>query len=292
MQRTKYDIWVGLFVMLGVMSIVFLALKVGNLVNLSFDKTYAFNAQFSNIGGVTTGSPVKSAGVVVGRVRRIVLDNQTNKAVATLEMRSGYDFAVDSTFRIVTSGLLGEEYIAISPGVENITLEQAVEQNAGNLLVTRTQPSIALGDLLAQILPGSDGNQPLTGRTYRVDARFGNIGTIRAGATVKSSGVLVGRVLAVNYDNHMYQAVVTLELESSFDFPSDSSLRIMSSGLIGGQYIDISPGIEEQTLEQAAREAQRNGEVFLVTQTQSAIVLEDLIGQFLYNAAGSSASNK
>ncbi|RUS66303.1 putative phospholipid ABC transporter-binding protein MlaD [Saezia sanguinis] len=292
MQRSKYDIWVGLFVMLGILSIVFLALKVGNLVNFSFDKTYAVNAQFSNIGGVKSGSPVKSAGVVVGRVRSVVYDNEIDQAVANIELQSRYEFPVDSTLRILTSGLLGEEYISIVPGIEETTLEHATQQaqstqGGAPLLVTRTQASVSLGEMVSQIIPGADGSQPLTGKIYTINARFTDIGSLKAGATVKSSGVIVGHVRSIRFDDHMFQAVATLDLQSQYAFPSDSSLKIMSSGLIGSQYVAVSPGIEDETLEEATAkaQAQNNGQPLMVTQTQSAIVLEDLIGQFLYNTA-------
>lgn len=292
MQRSKYDLWVGLFVMLGILSIVFLALKVGNLVNLSFDKTYVVSAQFSNIGGVKAGSPVKSAGVVVGRIKSVTLDNRSNLAIAVIEMQSSYAFSMDSSLRIVTSGLLGEEYVAITSGVDSLTLwDEAVKGIP--VMITRTQPSVPLSDVLSQIMPGSDGNQPLVGQIYTVNARFSNIGSIKVGSTVKSSGVIVGKVRSISFDNQLFQAVLTLDLKSDFAFPSDSSMRIMSSGLIGSQFIAISPGIEEQTLEEATIKAQaaNNGKPFIVTQTQDALVLEDLIGQFLYSAAADKGSS-
>lgn len=297
MQRSKYDLWVGLFVMLGIVSIVFLALKVGNLINLSFDKTYTVDAEFSDLGSIRAGSPVKSAGIVVGRVRQVTLDARSNQAIATLELQSQYGFPSDSSLRIMTSGLLGEEYIAISAGVEATTLEaqtQAAMSASGKpLLVTRTQPSIALSDLVSQILPGSDGNMPLLGETYTIGAKFNNVGTLKVGSAVKSAGVIVGRVRAIAFDTKQFEAVVTLEMQSKYAFPSDSSLKIASSGLIGGQYVAVSagPDLDEQTWEEATKAAQsQTGEPFIVMQTQSAIVLEDLIGQFLYNMAADKGS--
>jgi len=287
MQRSKYDFWVGLFVMLGVASIVFLALKVGNLANLSFEKTYAFNAQFSNIGSIASGSPVKSAGLTVGQVRSVSLDSQTHQAVATIELESRYTFAQDSTLKIMTSGLLGEEYIAVVPGSDTTSIEQAAASST--FLVTRTQPSVSIGEILSQIMPGSDGDQPLMGKTYFVNARFTNLGTIKVDSAVKNAGVVVGRVRSVSIQPSTFEAVVSLELESKYNFPSDSSLRVMSSGLIGGQFVDISPGFEEDTLEEVTDEAfKKNGQYYTVTHTQSAMVLEDLIGQVLFSMTNKS----
>lgn len=293
MQRSKYDIWVGLFIVIGILAIVFLALKVGNLVNLSFDKTYHVHAQFSNVGGVKNGAAIRSAGVVVGRVQGITLDNQQNMAVVDMEIKSQYQFPADSALKIETSGLLGEEYITILPGIEDETLEQmADKEKGGRVLITRTQPSVSLADAISQIFPGSEANRFLQGKTYTVDAQFNNIGSIRVGSSVKSAGVTVGRVTKLGFDNVKYMAVVTLELQAAYEFPDDVSLRIMSSGLIGGQYIEITAGFspEDKTLEQSAQEAQQAGKTFMIHNTQSAIILEDLIGQLLYNFAGDKGS--
>lgn len=291
MQRSKYDIWVGLFVMLGIASIVFLALKVGNLVNLSFERTYTVGAQFSNIGGVSSGSPVRSAGVVVGRVRNVALDNTTHQAIATMELESRYEFPADSSLNIMTAGLLGEEYIAIYPGVSTKTIEQEVNGSTVPILISRTQPSISIGEAITQIMPGSDGNQPLVGNTYMIDARFTNLGSVKVGSSVKNAGVVVGRVRGVTINPDTFEAVVTLELESKYDFPDDSSLRITSSGLIGGQYIDISPGFGDETLEEMTAQTQKeSGKNYTVTNTQSALVLEDLIGNLLFSMSGDSGS--
>lgn len=291
MQRSKYDFWVGLFVMIGIASIVFLALKVGNLANLSFEKTYAFNAQFSNVGSITSGSPVKSAGITVGKVRSVVLNDATNQAIATIELESRYNFAQDSTLKIMTSGLLGEEYIALLPGSDTVNLEQAVAGN-NQFLLTRTQPSVSIGETLSQIMPGSDGGQPLKGKTYFVNARFTNLGTIKVDSAVKNAGVVVGRVRSVSIQPSTFEAVLLLELESAYQFPSDSSLRIMSSGLIGGQYVDISPGADEEDLEDVTNASfQKNGRYYTVTNTQSALVLEDLIGQVLFSMTKNAGSD-
>ena len=111
MQRSRHDIWVGLFVLLGAAAIVFMALKAANLLTLNFDSTYAITARFDNIGGLKPGAAVKSAGVNVGRVDNIQLDGQTYRANVTLAMRNQYHFPKDSSFKILTSGLLGEQYI-------------------------------------------------------------------------------------------------------------------------------------------------------------------------------------
>ena len=117
MQRKSLDAWVGIFVLAGVAALAFLALKVGNMSSMSFgQKTYALKANFDNIGGLKSRAAVKSAGVVVGRVDSIRFDDQTFRAVVTLNMNESYKFPKDSSAKILTSGLLGEQYIGIEPG--------------------------------------------------------------------------------------------------------------------------------------------------------------------------------
>lgn len=293
MERSKFDLWVGVFVMLGIASIVFLALRVGNLVSFSFEKTYPVQAVFSNIGGVSTGAPVKSAGVVVGRVRGISLDETGHQAVVAIDMESRYAFPQDSSMKVMTSGLLGEEFIAIIPGIDGQTLEEAVGKSAAPLLLTRTSPSVSIGEAISQIMPGADGNQPLVGETYFIKARFTNLGTIKVGSTVKAAGVIVGRVREVSILSETFEAVLKMELESKYAFPSDSSLRVMSSGLIGSQYIDVSPGMELESLEEeSAKRLETTGDVYTVTNTQSAFVLEDLIGQIIFSMAEKAGSKE
>jgi phospholipid/cholesterol/gamma-HCH transport system substrate-binding protein len=111
--------------------------------------------------------------------------------------------------------------------------------------------------------------------TYRVEARFDNIGGLKPKSAVRSGGVVVGRVDAITFDDKTFQARVALALESRYKFPKDSSLKILTSGLLGDQYIGIEAGAEDKIL----------GDGDVVTSTQSAVVLENLIGQFLYNKA-------
>jgi len=111
--------------------------------------------------------------------------------------------------------------------------------------------------------------------TYRVDAKFDNVGGLKPKAAVRSAGVVVGRVESIAFDDKTFQARVTMALERRYQFPKDSSLKILTSGLLGEQYLGLEPGADEKTL--AA------GDV--VSSTQSAVVLENLIGQFLFSKA-------
>jgi phospholipid/cholesterol/gamma-HCH transport system substrate-binding protein len=111
--------------------------------------------------------------------------------------------------------------------------------------------------------------------TYKVQARFDNIGGLKVRAPVRSSGVLVGRVAEIHFDNERFQASVTLALDSRYAFPKDTSASILTSGLLGEQYVGLDAGGDDKKL----------GEGDRVALTQSAVVLERLIGQFLFSKA-------
>ena len=113
MQRSKNDVWVGLFVLLGAAAILFLALKSANLLSLNFQTTYNVTARFDNVGGLKRQAAVKSAGVVVGRVDSVTFDDKTFQATVTLALENRFQFPKDSSLKILTSGLLGEQYIGI-----------------------------------------------------------------------------------------------------------------------------------------------------------------------------------
>lgn len=116
------------------------------------------------------------------------------------------------------------------------------------------------------------------GDTYSVVARFDNIGGLKVRAPVKSAGVTVGRVVSISLDTKTYQGLVTLELERRFEFPTDTSAKILTAGLLGDQYLGLEPGGDDKNLAPGG----------VIKMTQSAVVLENLIGQFLYNRAAES----
>ncbi|WP_394755236.1 outer membrane lipid asymmetry maintenance protein MlaD, partial [Rhodoferax sp.] len=122
MQRSKNDVWVGLFVLIGAVAILFLALQAANLLSLSFQTTYRVSAKFDNIGGLKPKAAIRSAGVVVGRVEKIVFDDKSFQARVTLALEKQYTFPKDSSLKILTSGLLGEQYLGLEPGADEKTL--------------------------------------------------------------------------------------------------------------------------------------------------------------------------
>ncbi len=145
MQQSRHDVWVGLFVMIGAAALLFLALKSGNLLSLSFAETYPVTARFDNIGGLKVRAAVKSAGVVVGRVESIGFDDKTFQASVTMQLEKRFAFPKDSSAKILTSGLLGEQYIGLEVGGD-------VKNLASNDVITQTQSAVVLENLISQFL--------------------------------------------------------------------------------------------------------------------------------------------
>ena len=155
MQRSKNDIWVGLFVLIGAVAILFLALRSANLLSLNFQSTYRVTAKFDNVGGLKPKAAVRSAGVLVGRVEKIIFDDKTFQARVTLALESRYAFPKDSSLKILTSGLLGEQYLGIEPGADDKVLV------AGDA-ISGTQSAVVLENLISQFLysKAADGASP------------------------------------------------------------------------------------------------------------------------------------
>ncbi len=145
MTRSAIDLWVGVFVAIGLGALLFLALKVGNLASFSTAETYRVEARFSNIGGLKVRAPVKSAGVVVGRVADIGFDSKTYEAVAIFMIDSRYRFPRDTSAKILTSGLLGEQYIGLEAGADERTLKDGER-------LRLTQSAVVLENLISQFL--------------------------------------------------------------------------------------------------------------------------------------------
>jgi len=145
MQASRHDVWVGSFVLLGAAALLFLALKAGNLLSLNFDDTYTVVAKFDNIGGLKARAAVKSAGVVVGRVESISFDDKSFQARVVLKLNQGVAFPKDSSAKILTAGLLGEQYIGLEPGADEKNLV------AGDI-IKQTQSAVVLENLIGQFL--------------------------------------------------------------------------------------------------------------------------------------------
>lgn len=124
MKRVTIDLWVGIFVAIGLLSVTFLSLQVANLTNVGGGETYNVYADFENIGGLKVKAPVKSSGVVVGRVADIQLNKDTYQAHVTLALDTQYEFSTDASVEILTAGLLGEQYIGVTQGGDEQVLQE------------------------------------------------------------------------------------------------------------------------------------------------------------------------
>lgn len=145
MSRKLLDLWVGFFVILGFAGLLFLALRVGNVSSANFAETYRLTAKFDNIGGLKVRGPVKSAGVVVGRVSEIRLDPGSYEAQVTLTIDSRYRFPKDTFASILTAGLLGEQYIGLDAGGDEKMLKDGD-------VVGKTQSAVVLEKLISQFM--------------------------------------------------------------------------------------------------------------------------------------------
>ena len=148
MGRSKNDVWVGLFVMVGVAALLFLALQSANLLSLNFHRSYRITALFDNIGSLKPKAAVRSAGVVVGRVTDIGFDDERFQARISLDIDSRFRFPTDSSLKILTSGLLGEQYVGVQPGADDADLADGDN-------VTMTQSAVVLENLISQFLYNS-----------------------------------------------------------------------------------------------------------------------------------------
>ena len=145
MERTGIDLWVGMFVVAGVAALVMLAMKVGNLGTYNVAETYQVHAYFSNIGGLKPKASIRSAGVLVGRVTEITLDTERYEANVVMSLDKRYQFPKDTFANILTSGLLGEQYIGLMPGGDSEMLKNGE-------VVKQTQSAMVLEDLIGKFI--------------------------------------------------------------------------------------------------------------------------------------------
>ncbi|HKB58979.1 MAG TPA: outer membrane lipid asymmetry maintenance protein MlaD [Gallionellaceae bacterium] len=145
MERTTLDLWVGAFVIAGIVALTVLAFKVGNLSTYNMSQTYELQAYFNNIGGLKPDAAVRSAGVLVGRVKSISLDTQTYQAKVTMTIDKRYQFDTDTYAKVLTSGLLGEQYIGLSVGGSD-------EMFKPGDTIKHTESAMVLEDLIGKVI--------------------------------------------------------------------------------------------------------------------------------------------
>jgi len=153
MERTTMDLWVGIFAAAGIAALLGLAMKVGNLTSTDIGDTYTVTAAFENIGGLKPRAPVKSAGVVVGRVSQIKFDTTRYQAVVSLDLDKRYTFPKDTFANIYTAGLLGEQYIGLEAGGDENVLKNGDK-------ITQTQDAVVLEKMISQFLYNKASEAP------------------------------------------------------------------------------------------------------------------------------------
>ena len=151
MGKKSIETLVGVFVLLGMAGLVFLALKAANLGSVGNGDAYTVQARFDNIGGLKPRAPVRAAGVTVGRVKSIMLDPKTFQGVVTLDIDRGYNFPKDTSAKILTAGLLGDQYVGLEPGGDEVNL-------AAGATIAQTQSAVVLENLIGQFLTSKADN--------------------------------------------------------------------------------------------------------------------------------------
>ena len=146
MYSKSVQVWVGIFVVAGMASLLMLSMKVSNISTFTETEGYEVMAHFENIGGLKVRSPVTMAGVVVGRVSSIAFDPKTFEAVVTMNIQKQYNaIPEDTSASIYTSGLLGEQYIGLEAGGAEEVLKQGSD-------IQLTQSAVVLEKLIGQFL--------------------------------------------------------------------------------------------------------------------------------------------
>lgn len=145
-RRSIVEVWVGFFVVITFISLAVIAFKVSNFQGFQDKSTYHISASFSNIGGLKVRAPVKISGVVVGRVASISVDKDSYKAKVVMDIYTDFDkLPLDTAASILTSGLLGDQYIGLEPGADEEYL-----RNGDKLDIV--QPALVLEDLIGQFM--------------------------------------------------------------------------------------------------------------------------------------------
>ena len=177
MGRKSIETMVGGFVLLGVLGLVFLALKAANLGSLGGSDAYTLTANFDNIGGLKARAPVRTAGVTVGRVKSIQLDPKSYQGVVTLDIDKGYKFPRDTSAKILTAGLLGDQYVGLEPGGDDKDL-------AAGGVIAQTQSAVVLENLIGQFIAGKADSAAASGPsgTSSTSSTSGTAGAPASGA--------------------------------------------------------------------------------------------------------------
>ncbi|HKK19228.1 MAG TPA: outer membrane lipid asymmetry maintenance protein MlaD [Opitutales bacterium] len=258
MNNRTIEFLVGCFVLIGLLAVLYLAIQVGSARFFGGD-SYELQARFTSVTGVNPGSRVEIAGVPVGSVKDISL-NDDYHAIVTLELPNNIRLDDDTLASVKTSGLIGDRFIELSPGSSG-------EKLPGGGTITSTETAFSIENALARF--GAGAARSVGGESYDLKARFSSINGIQPGSSVQIGGVQVGSVTDVTLSDNFY-AIVTLELPKSLELYDDAIASVKTAGLIGGRFIELSPGGSGLPLEAGD----------MIVDTESALDIEDLISKF------------
>lgn len=253
MKQRSVECIVGVFVILGALCFAYLSIRFARL-EVGGGKDYLLKAAFADLGGLRVGAAVEVAGVPVGRVVSLEL-NDSYVGELVLSMKEGVKLPVDTVAAVKTKGLIGEKFVGLSPG------NGATMLAAGDRIRSTESGSMELPFGTVEVAGG---------KTYQVKAVFTHLGGLRVGAPVEVAGVPMGRVREVEL-NPSYNALVTMEIRAEVKLSTDTFASIRTKGLIGGKYILLSPGGAEETLADGGE----------IEETESAMDIESIVSRLV-----------
>ena len=268
-RRPLRDLIVGLFVLSGLTALAYMSLSIGGLT-LRRAGGLKLWAEFDETGGLKPRAPVTIAGVKVGEVTAVI-SGKNLLARVDMDLDPKLKLPADSTAAILTEGVLGDRYIAIEPGGADQSLSSGGQ-------ISRTEPAILLERAL-----GRFGSSLAAGPTFikpgalKLHALFDETAGLKPRAPVVIGGVKVGEVVSATLSKD-YRVDVQMNLDPELQVPEDTFASIYTEGLIGGHYIALSPGGSDVLL--------KSGDA--LTHTESAMILERLIGKLVYRMTDSS----
>lgn len=238
MNTKKYsrEFIAGCFVLLGLICIGYMTVKLGKM-ELFSSKGYFVSATFSSVSGLRVGAEVEIAGVSVGRVTEISLDQSIPAARVVMNMKDGIVLGENTVAAISTSGIIGDKFIDITPGDTSRPLGPGGE-------ITTSMGASNLDNLINQFSMASAYSTD----AYTISGVFSSVAGLQPGATVQISGVSVGQVSGITLDHVLGTATVHMRIDKDIELPDDVMASVKTNGLIGGKYISLSLGASEELL--------------------------------------------
>ncbi len=266
MKKYNFELIVGLFVLAGLLCVGYLTIKLGKMEFFS-DNAYTLYANFNSVSGLRNGANIELAGVPVGKVAGIAVnEDKMTQARVTLHFKKELRLSSDTMAKIKTSGLIGDKYISLMPG-----RAAALLKNGDTL--RETESPVDIEALISGFISGGASMEGLNDRGVTLHARFSSVAGLNTGATVRISGVQVGKVSAIELDSQDHNsAMVTMLIDPDVPISDDVIASIKSSSLIGGKYINLSQGASETMLADGGE----------ITDTEASVDLEALISKYVF----------